>query len=736
MEQQISKDLISINSALQIATSQQAIVEIKENWLDIEKDLRSMESGLSDRIGIIEQQITRLKSSRNEWQVTLETLVKADAPEEVRDLATSTKNDIDQVYTSMLLLQNQVLSLQGRVGQSQGMIQVAFDKIQKSQGDLINNLFQRERPAIWSESVTKVTLKELSKRAARELNEWWIELKKIVQIEPFRAAFQALMIVMVTLILVKVRKTARSWSSIDPSVSVGMRVFEKPFILAVLVILVLTPWTYKSNSPVLDDTMGILLVGPLVLLIRPLLGTKMRTALYLLAGLFIIDWLRDLVEAAPLLARYILIFEILLAITIVIWFLHFKGAADIENDTLNKAWNHKIQFGLYIAIVLLVVSLLAIVTGFVRLGLLLGYGILNSAYFAVLLVALLQVADAVVALFLHSQFLQGINLVKARSHELRKSTKTVLNVSAVFLWLIFSLKLLSVWDIVWNGIRAILYTDFHTGAILISLADVLAFVITLVGAFLIARFIALVLEEDVYPRLNLRRGTAFAITAVLKYTVITIGFLLAVGAMGIGMDKITILLGALGVGLGFGLQTIVNSFVSGMILIFERPIQVGDSIEIGSVKGVVKKIGIRSSLIRSFDGADITVPNGDLLSGALINWTMADKSRRIEVNVGVAYGTDLDQVINLLHKVLEKQEGFLSKPAPQVIFSGFGDNSLNFSLRAWVEDNDEYIVIHSKLGLAISEVLTQNNIEIPFPQRDIHIKSGGLDIVPPNQVNT
>jgi small-conductance mechanosensitive channel len=207
-----------------------------------------------------------------------------------------------------------------------------------------------------------------------------------------------------------------------------------------------------------------------------------------------------------------------------------------------------------------------------------------------------------------------------------------------------------------------------------------------------------------------------------------VGFLVAVGAMGIGMDRITILLGAFGVGLGFGLQTIVNNFVSGMILIFERPVQIGDSVEVGSVKGKITRIGIRSSTVRSFEGADITVPNGTMLSDALTNWTMTDRNRRIEITVGVAYGTNPDTVIEALHGALDGQEGLLKEPAPQVVFDGFGDNSLNFLLRAWVSDNDQFVTIRSQIALATNRELNARGIEIPFPQRDLHLRSISPDV--------
>ncbi len=143
----------------------------------------------------------------------------------------------------------------------------------------------------------------------------------------------------------------------------------------------------------------------------------------------------------------------------------------------------------------------------------------------------------------------------------------------------------------------------------------------------------------------------------------------------------------------------------------------------GAVAGTITRIGIRASTIRSFDGADITIPNGTLLADSVTNWTMSDRIRRVEITVGVAYGTDTDIVIEALYGALLDQTGILSDPRPKIIFNGFGESTLDFALRAWVADNDEFINIKSDIALAMNRALKAYNIEIPFPQRDLHIRS-------------
>ncbi|MBW2237329.1 MAG: mechanosensitive ion channel, partial [Deltaproteobacteria bacterium] len=180
---------------------------------------------------------------------------------------------------------------------------------------------------------------------------------------------------------------------------------------------------------------------------------------------------------------------------------------------------------------------------------------------------------------------------------------------------------------------------------------------------------------------------------------------------------------ALGVGIGFGLQTVVNNFVSGVILLFERPVRVGDRVQIADLLGVVTHIGLRASRIRTFDGSDVIVPNGDLIASQLINWTLSDAKRRIILPVGVAYGTDPEKVLAILEGVARENPEVLDDPPPETLFRNFGDSSLDFELRAWTESERGWNPVRSDLAVSISRAFAEAGIQIPFPQRDLHLRN-------------
>tara|TARA_R110002050_G_scaffold9504_1_gene33044 strand:- start:189154 stop:191634 length:2481 start_codon:yes stop_codon:yes gene_type:complete len=723
----ITQELSSLATSLAAASSRNSISEIKKKWLEFDRQMTNSESTLHARTEIIAQQITRLKGSLELWNRTIAQAQKDKAPEDLVNLARITAKDIGNASSSLQKVQNQILELQGKIGRSHRAVQVAIDTIKAEEADLLKNLGQRERPPLWGEKIsgtgTVAILSVLIIQIGHDLNNWWASIYSIVRNESTMLGFQTFLLFATAIILYRVRKAARAFIAANPSIMVGSSVFERPFALAMLFALMLTPWFYVSTSSVLTDAAGLLLIFPVLWIVLPLLNEPIRPVLYILAIFYVIDWLRDLVEADPFIARIIFIIEMLAAMGLIIWLVRVKAL-----HGSNSRWQKSIRLWLNVALILLATSALAATIGFVRLSVLIGHGVLNSAYLAVLLAALIRAADSSIALALRSHFAQTINLIRRRTDTIRNNIKQLFSIIIVFIWLQVTLDLFALWDYVLAVIKTVLFSELNTGSIALSLSDVLAFILTIFTAIFLSRFITTVLDEDIYQRVRLARGVSFAISAVIRYGIILLGFLLAVSALGIGMDRITILLGAFGVGIGFGLQTIVNNFVSGMILIFERPIHIGDSVEVGAVRGIITRIGIRASTIRSFDGADITVPNGTLLSDSVTNWTMSDRLRRIELPVGVAYGTDTDKVIEALYGSLEEQEGILSDPRPQIIFNGFGDNSLDFMLRAWVADNDEFTIIRSNIALAMNRALKAYNIEIPFPQRDLHLRSISPDL--------
>jgi small-conductance mechanosensitive channel len=303
------------------------------------------------------------------------------------------------------------------------------------------------------------------------------------------------------------------------------------------------------------------------------------------------------------------------------------------------------------------------------------------------------------------------------------SFERLTNLLAAIFWLATTLNAFRLLGPVWDGLKTLFVSEATFGNFSVSLGGIFAFVVAIWLGVMVSRILRFVLEEDVYPRVSLPRGVPSAISSMIHYALITIAFFVALAVAGIDLSSFAIIAGAVGVGIGFGLQNIVNNFVSGLILLFERPIQAGDSIELGPLFGRVGRIGIRSSTVRTFQGAEVIVPNADLIAKEVINWTLSDAHRRLEVPVGVSYSSNPRQVIDLLVKAAHTHREVMKEPEPFAIFVGYGASSIDFELRAWVSNFGEGLRIQTELLLDIWDRLEEAGIEIPFPQQDLHLRS-------------
>ncbi len=237
------------------------------------------------------------------------------------------------------------------------------------------------------------------------------------------------------------------------------------------------------------------------------------------------------------------------------------------------------------------------------------------------------------------------------------------------------------------------------------------------------------LEHRVLVRTSLNAGQQYAFAQIVAYLVFLFGLMIGLQWAGVNMSSLVILGGALGIGIGFGLQNIANNFVSGIVLLMERPIQVGDRVEVGNTNGDVVRIAARSTWIRTNDNVVMIIPNSEFINSHVTNWTANDRQVRFAVPLGVSYKSDPEVVRDVLMEVADKHPDVLTIPEPEVVFTGFGDSSLNFVLHVWTVTRVQYPrILASEIYFMIFKAFKEHGIEIPFPQRDLHVKSVSVPI--------
>jgi len=274
---------------------------------------------------------------------------------------------------------------------------------------------------------------------------------------------------------------------------------------------------------------------------------------------------------------------------------------------------------------------------------------------------------------------------------------------------------------IWSSLTSPIFKDFTVTGVLVLIGFFL-------GLIILSGVVTNILRSRILQLLRISQGAQEVIAIIFKYTLISIGSIILLQIFGIDLSSLAILASALGVGIGFGFQDIAKNFGSGLVLLFERPIQVGDFIEVGKYMGTVEHIGARSVVIRTLDRVSIIVPNSRFLENEVINWSHRNPISRIHIPVGVSYNADVNIVKKVLLEAAKKHSEVLSIPQSQVFFTGLGDSSLDFELLVWIDAPSHQISIKSDLYFIIEATLKKHNIEIPFPQRDLHLRSGDLPV--------
>lgn len=270
---------------------------------------------------------------------------------------------------------------------------------------------------------------------------------------------------------------------------------------------------------------------------------------------------------------------------------------------------------------------------------------------------------------------------------------------------------------------------FQLGDSGISLGTIVYFLLAFITLSFVSKRIKVILVNFILKKANLDRGITASIGTITRFLILLIGSIIIIQSAGIDLSALSLLAGALGVGIGFGLQNITDNFISGIIILFEKPIKVGDRIEVGAVEGNVTSISVRATTVLTNDNISIIVPNSDFISKLVINWSHNDRNIRFRLPVGVSYREDPEKVKQILLQVAEENPNILKKPNPMVLFTGFGDSSLDFELAVWTSSHtDRPRILRSELYFEIFAKFKEHNIEIPFPQRDLHLRSSDVEI--------
>ena len=682
--------------------------------IDLDRQLRALDRAattvvddLASIVRRLEHDDNALESEVRKWQERQLFLAARQVPASVLERARSIEAKLQRASEHLrefrdgaLLALDRALALQARVNGARALIATRQERIRAHRMEV-------ERSSIWQLAAVPAQFE----RVAADLGATWRSLREYLLRE--RGALGGLFVgVLAVAYWLFVRRSGQDAET-------PQRAYGRPIAASLLIALMSLFWLLPDPPILFYEALFVLVPIPAAMVAQRAIAAPIRLTLYGIALATMLLPLRNAIEASATAVRLLLILQALcIAVPV---------AVDLRRGRLQQAlprWSP----AMVRAVALLVMVAAALTTfnaifgfagpaGRVRTGMgsFLGYGLVFGATaFALYGAALALLATPV---------MQGFRSARNADPALLRTLRRALAALAIVGVIAGTVTSLGLMPALRAAIDSLMDSTLDVGTVSFTARAVVTAIAVAVATLVLTGVTGFILDREIVPRLQLRPGAGYAIVTFTRWSMLIIGAALTLIALGIDMAKVTLLAGALSVGIGFGLQNVVNNFVSGLILIVERPVGVGDVIERGTLSGTVTRIGIRSSTVRTGQGAEVIVPNAELVSKEVVNWTRSDRQRRYDIDVGVAPGSEPEQVMRLLVEAAKDVPEIMAHPAPRAMFKGFGDSSLNFTLLAWVPTVDVGLEAQNALRVAILRKLDGAGIAIPFPQRDVHVHS-------------
>jgi small-conductance mechanosensitive channel len=721
----LKEGLASIEGRLQTGLPLAQLELVTKEWAGVRADIAAELATLAKRAGQLDRDLDQIRGLRTEWERAREDARKGKAPRSLLDRIELILIRARTVQGEMETRRANLLILQGRVSQGQRLCDDLLDRLADAKRERVDELNVKDAPPVWSPRLWAGAWNELSSGAGGLIAGTSEAMRTALFRSGWRPTIHLLLLGVLFIVFVRLRRTTHTWSDAERPAILSSSILERPISSALVVWLLLCPAIYPRESWAVPYLISILTAVPVMRVATYAAPTALKINPYAFSALFMVDRMRVLMPDTPSLDQLIFLAEMTAAALLAVWVFRTSRAGRTgAHETARANGISRPGLATMLRLGFLVMGFAALVggLGYMDLARLAGMGALGSCFAGLAIVAGVHIAKGLISCALHLWPLRQLASVANHRARLEGLAGSVLTWVGVIAWWLASFAAFTVLDGVVGLLRPILLTEWGWGAVRMSLGDLLLFTLVAWLSFVVSNGIRFLLEEDVFPRVQLAKGLPLALSRMAQYAILFVGFSMALGVLGLDLTKVTILAGAVGVGVGFGLQTIVNNFVSGLILLFERPIRVGDAIQIGEFQGEVRRIGIRASMVRTWEGADVIVPNSHLVSERVANWTFAEPMRRMDIRVGVAYGTDPQRMIALLLQVAEEHPKVLRDPAPMALFLGFGESALSFELRAWTDRVGEWVLIRSELTVAVNAALVGAAIAIPLPQRDVRMR--------------
>lgn len=698
-----------------------------------------------ERLNKLERELTLFNERINPWKSTIETIykdcgkkdslinsmsevweltLKADklnGNDTSVDLKSAVNNFITELKESKKNLQiytDTIRNIHTKITLAENRLGNITSQIESKKEGLESNLWEPQYPPIWKvkKDITQLNLRN---KVSNLVKSDWSIVQTFSRNNPKLPYYGLLFFAMIVGIVLYLKANSKKlFDSFKNEPKKESLVLKNPF-LNVLVILWFFLMLFSVFPKELNDLISIFMIIPLVIVLTNInTHWKWYSVLTFILVYFFFLLIKE-IDYTYLPQRLFLIF--LNGFSLILYF-RIKSQKN-HLKLINTYWFGTLHFIIEFFILLGVISLIANIFGSIRLSQLLihaSFGILISIY--VLHAAVLLIQD-IVYLILMGPLVKHSNIIKDDGDFVLKKMRELFRFLGFISFISIFLNLLGIMTDTIETAQSIINYRLKAGQMSISLGNIIAFFLALKISIWLSDTIRYLLEKEVYPRSNLKPGIPNTISLLIKFSFSILGILFAFSAAGIEIGKIAILMGALGVGIGFGLQNIISNFVSGIILALERPITIGDIIDIPGASGFVQDIGLRASTVYTWEGSHVIVPNGELVSNKLTNWTFTNRLRRIKVEVRVPFNTDMEVLSNILLETANTIPVVMKKPKAYLNFKGIGQSAMEIDLYCWINDSNKVFSYGTVIRKAVYKALLENGYDIPVPIQELKIDS-------------
>jgi potassium efflux system protein len=695
------------------------IRESEKTWGRVRARLDQWLVDLSTRSGALDGTLDVLQNRASLWRLTRDKESGAALPKAVIEQISDTIKSLTDAENQVRSARDSILDLQARIAHEKSGVDEMLGKLQQEIATRTRGVLGIDSPPLWKAYGADDDRGDARERFKSIQQEHWRTLKYYVAEQASDLLVWLLMWPALILLMVVMHRKAEVWVQQDKKLQKAVTLLSRPVSAALLVTALLNVLLQPQAPGAWTDTVAVALALAVLRVLPGLLPKSMRLAPYFVVLIFVLQRAVELAPEGFVIYRLVLLALAASGIAACVWLIR---ALRRDPDNLSENWHRAVVYGARVALVLFGMGAVADIIGSVDFSTL----TLSGTAYAMLAATLMALVSGALRSMVRVGLLTGtarrIGIAPDHSDTVQTTVFAMISFFTVAGWVVVLLREFLLLDPLIDGIRRTLDWSISVGDLSVDPGDILIFGFVIWLSFKIAALVQFIFTVDLMPRVDLPKGVPETVSLLTRYAIIAVGAVIASAAAGLDTSRITIIIGALGVGVGFGLQHIVNNFVSGLILLFERPIRVGDTLDVGTTGGVVENIGMRASIVSTWDGAEVIIPNASLISENVTNWTLSHEHRRMVIPVGVAHGTDPEKAAQLIVDVANDHKDVDANPAPTCLFVGFGDSSLDFQLRAWTTGS-AFMGVASDLRFAIVRKLAKAGIEIPFPQRDLHLRT-------------